>query len=252
VLAAFGLAMISTLWTYDGWYGLTFSAGEMKRPERSLPLGLIIGTGTVVVLYFAMNWVYLRALSLPEMAGSPRVGEDAAAAMFGAGAGRLFSLAIIVSTLGCLAATILYSSRIYQPMAADGVFFRSLARIDPRHHVPVRSLWLQSSWALILTLTGTYSQLYTYVVFASMLFMAATGTALMRLRRTRPDLPRPYRVWAYPLVPLLFVASSGMLMLSTLWQQPVQSLAGLGLVALGLPAYAWWRRGAAREAAQGG
>jgi len=148
-----------------------------------------------------------------------------------------------VSTLGCLAATILYSSRIYQPMAADGVFFRSLARIDPRHHVPVRSLWLQSAWALVLTLSGTYEQLYTCVVFASMLFMAATGLALFRLRKTRPDLPRPCRVWGYPVVPLLFVASSTVLMVSTLVEKPVQALAGLGLVSLGLPAYAWWRRG---------
>jgi basic amino acid/polyamine antiporter, APA family len=248
LLGAFALAMISTLWSFDGWYGLTFSAGEMKRPERSLPIGLIVGTATVATLYFLMNWVYLRALSLPDIASSEVVGQDAAAALFGTQVGNAFSLAIIVSSFGCLAATILYSSRIYQPMAADGVFFRSLARIDPKHHVPVRSLWMQSAWATVLTLSGRYDQLYTYVVFASMLFMAATGLALFRLRKTRPDHPRPYRVWGYPVVPLLFVVSATTIMVSTMIERPTEPLIGLGIVALGLPAYAWWRRDAARTA----
>jgi basic amino acid/polyamine antiporter, APA family len=188
--------------------------------------------------------LYLRALPLAEMAASPRAGEDAVRALLGDGAARLFSLAILASILGCLAATILYSSRIYQPMAADGVFFRALARISPEHHVPVRSLWLQSGWALLLTLTGSYAQLYTYVTFASVLALAATGAAVIVLRRTRPALERPYRTWGYPLVPLLFVLGAALLVASALWQSPRESLAGLALVALGLPAYAWWRRGA--------
>ncbi len=242
LLAGFGVAMIAALWTYDGWYGPTFSAGEMRQPARSLPLGLIAGTAAVMALYALLNLTYFRALPLAAMAATPRIGETAAVALFGAGGGRLVALAILVSTFGCLAATILYSPRIYLAMAADGLFFRALAAVHPRHRTPARSLWAQSLWAVLLTLSGTYDQLYTYVVFAAVLFHAATGGAVFVLRRRRPDLPRPYRVWGYPVVPVLFILASLLLLVNTLVERPVESLAGLGLLALGLPAYAGWRR----------
>jgi basic amino acid/polyamine antiporter, APA family len=241
-LTGFGIAMIAALWTYDGWYGLTFSAGEMKNPGRNLPLGLILGTAGVALLYLCVNLVYVRTLSVEEMASSPRIGEAVATALLGPMGGRLLSAVVVISTFGCLSATILYSSRIYQPMAADGVFFRSLAAIHPRYRTPVRSLWAQSTWAVILTTTGTYDQLYTYVVFAAVVFHAATGTAVFVLRRTRPDAPRPYRVWGYPVVPALFILSSILLVGNTLLERPRESLLGLGLVALGVPAYLYWRR----------
>jgi APA family basic amino acid/polyamine antiporter len=248
VLAAFGVGMIAALWTYDGWYGATFSAGEMRNPRRDLPLGLIAGTGIIMALYLGLNAVYLRALPLEAMAATPRIGETAAAALFGSGAARLVSAAVVVSTFGCLSATILYSPRIYLAMARDGLFFRSLATVHPRFRTPARSLWAQSAWAIVLTASGTYEQLYTYVVFAAVLFHVATGAAVFTLRRKRPDAPRPYRVWGYPWVPALFIAASLALVANTLWEKPVESLWGLGLVVLGLPAYAWWRRGGAGAA----
>ncbi|MFL6292178.1 MAG: APC family permease [Thermoanaerobaculia bacterium] len=242
LLTAFGVAMIAALWTYDGWYGLTCSAGELRDPGKSLPRGLILGTGIVIVLYMLLNLVYIRALTVPEMAGASRIGEAAAGVLFGPTGARLVSLAILVSTFGCLSATILYSSRIYLPMAEDGVFFHSLAEVHPRFRTPVRSLWAQTAWALLLTLSGTYEQLYTYVVFVSVVFHAATAAAVIVLRRTRPDHPRPYRTWGYPTVPALFILACVLLIGNTLLEKPVESLLGLGLLALGLPAYLWFRK----------
>ena len=242
LLAAFGVAMIAALWTYDGWYGLTCSAGEMRDPGRSLPRGLILGTTVVMLLYLLLNLVYTRALTVPDMVGTPRIAETAAAALFGPGAARLISAAVLISTFGCLSSTILYSSRIYLPMAEDGLFFPSLARIHPRYRTPVPSLWAQSAWSLVLTFSGTYSQLYTYAVFAGVVFHAMTAAAVFVFRARRPDHPRPYRTWGYPLVPALFILACLLLIGNTLKESPRESFFGLGLVALGLPAYALFRR----------
>jgi APA family basic amino acid/polyamine antiporter len=242
LLVAFGTAMIAALWTYDGWYGLTCSAGEVRDPARSLPRGLILGTAAVVGLYLLLNLAYLRALPIAELAATPRVGEAAAARLFGPGGARLVSLAVLVSAFGCLSATILYSSRIYLPMAADGLFFRSLAAVHPRFRTPVRCLWAQSGWAALLAFSGTYAQLYTYVVFSSVLFHVATAAAVFVFRRRLPDLPRPYRTWGYPVVPGLFIAACLLLLGNTLAVSPRESLLGLGLLALGLPAYFLFRR----------
>jgi APA family basic amino acid/polyamine antiporter len=241
-LTGFGVAMIAALWTYDGWYGLTFSAGEMKNPGRNLPIGIILGTASVAALYVLVNLVYVRTLSIEEMASHPRVAEAVAAALMGPMGARLLSAVVVISAFGCVSATILYSSRIYQPMAADGVFFRSLAVIHPRYRTPLRSLWAQSAWAMVLTVSGTYEQLFTYVVFAALLFHVATGAAVFVLRRTRPDAPRPYRVWGYPVIPVLFILSSLLLVQNTLFEKPRESFLGLILVALGVPAYLYWRR----------
>lgn len=242
LLAAFGVAMIAALWTYDGWYGPTFSAGEMRDPRRNLPRGLLWGTLAIVTLYLLINLVYLRALPVAAMTETSRIGETAAVALFGAGAGRLLSLAVVLSTFGCLAATILYSPRIYLAMARDGLFFRSMATVHPRHRTPGRSLWAQSGWAIVLTLSGTYEQLYTYVVFAGVLFHVGCGAALFVLRRQHPDVERPYRAWGYPWVPALFVLASILLLGNTLLEKPVESLMGLGLVALGVPAFLHWKK----------
>jgi APA family basic amino acid/polyamine antiporter len=241
-LTGFGVAMIAALWTYDGWYNLTFSAGEIRNPGRNLPIGLIAGTLVVAVVYTLVNLVYLRTLPIEAVEASPRIAEAVAAARFGPAGARLIAAAVVVSAFGCLSATILSCSRIYQPMAADGVFFRSLAVIHPRWRTPWRSLWAQSLWAMVLTLSGTYEQLYTYVVFAGVLFHTATGAAVFVLRRKRPAAPRPYRVWGYPVVPALFILSSLALVGNTVWARPRESVLGLILVALGVPAYLYWRR----------
>lgn len=240
--AAIGVALIGVFGSFDGWYQAAFSAGEMRRPERDLPRGMIVGTITMIVAYGLLNYVYLRALPVADMAQSPRVGEAAAIALFGGTGGRLLAAAVVVSVLGCLATCILTAARIYQPMAADGLFFRSLARIHPRYRTPSTSLVAQGIWGTALALTGTYEQLLGYVVFAVFVFHALTGAAVIVLRHTRPDLARPYRVWGYPWVPALFTMTSVAFVANTLVERPIESLFGLGLMALGLPAYAWWKR----------
>jgi APA family basic amino acid/polyamine antiporter len=247
LLAGVGIAMIAALWTYDGWYGPTFSAGEMRDPERTLPFGLVWGTVIVMALYGLINLVYFRALSLEEMASTRRIAETAANALFGAGGARMISFAVLVSTFGCLSATILYSSRIYLPMARDGVFFSGLAKVHPRFHTPGRSLWAQSLWGVVLALSGTYEQIYTYVIFAMLLFHTATAGAVIVLRRKRPDAERPYRVFGYPVVPVLFILASVLLLGNTLMEKPVESVIGLVFLAAGIPAYIWWRRHPAHD-----
>jgi APA family basic amino acid/polyamine antiporter len=243
-LAAFGVAMIAVLWSYDGWYAVTNLAGEMRRPGRDLPIGLIAGTAAVTLLYTLMNLVYMRALPIGVMAESPRIGEATAVVLFGPWGGRLITAAVLVSTFGCISSTILFAARIYLPMAEDGVFFPVLARIHPRHRTPSASILAQGLWSVLLTFSGTYEQLYTYVVFAAVLFHALTGAAVLVLRRTRPDAPRPYRTWGYPFVPVVFVLASLAMAANTLLEKPKESLFGLAIFALGLPAYAWWRRSA--------
>jgi len=237
--------MIAVLWSFDGWYGATTLAGEMRDPERDLPRGLLYGTLVITLLYLLVNLAYLRALPISEMAASSRIGEDAAGALFGPAGARVVAAAVLLSILGCLAATVLYPPRIYLAMAQDGVFFRSLARIHPSHHTPGACIAAQGLWSVLLTFSGSFEQLYTYVVFAMFCFHAATGTAVFVLRRTRPEQARPYRVWGYPWVPILFIATALAFVLNTLVERPVESGLGLGLVALGLPAYWWWRRAGA-------
>ncbi len=241
-LAVFGVAMIAVLWSYDGWYAPTNLAGEMRRPERDLPIGLITGTLAVTLLYVLMNLVYVRALTVEQMGASPRIGEASAALLFGPAGARIITGAVLVSTFGCISSTILYAARIYLPMAEDGVFFPALARVHPRYRTPSASILAQGLWASLLTFSGTYEQLYTYVTFVIVLFHATTGAAVFVLRRTRPDAPRSYRAWGYPLVPAVFILSSLALVVNTLAERPRETLFGVGILALGLPAYAWWRR----------
>jgi APA family basic amino acid/polyamine antiporter len=242
IVVAFGVGMIAVLWSYDGWYAVTNMAGEMRKPERDLPIGLIAGTAAVTLLYVLMNLVYVRALPVESMGGMPRIGESAAQVLFGPLGGKLISAAVLVSTFGCISSTILYAARIYLPMAQDGVFFPALARIHPRYQTPTACILAQGLWSILLTFSGSYEQLYTYVVFAVVLFHAATGAAVLVLRRTRPDAPRPYRTWGYPVVPIVFVLASLALVGNTLVEKPKESLIGLFLVALGLPAYRYWSR----------
>ncbi len=240
--AGLALGMVAVLWTYDGWYVLTFSAGEIREPGRNLPRGLLVGSLVVTGLYLAINLVYLRALPVSSIGQSTRIAETAASALFGVNGARAISLCVLLATFGCLASNVLCCSRIYLPMAQDGLFFRSLARVNPKTRTPSTSLLAQGAWATVLALSGSYEQLYTCVVFAGVLFHAASGLAVFVLRRTRPDAPRPYRVWGYPWVPALFVVACIALVWSTLVQSPRESLVGLVLVASGLPVYAWWTR----------
>ena len=167
--------------------------------------------------------------------------EAATRALFGPLGARLLTAAVLVSAFGCVSATILYAARIYLPMAQDGVFFPAMARIHPRYRTPSVCIVAQGAWAILLTFSGRYDQLYTFVVFAVLLFHAATGMAVFVLRRRRPDAPRPYRVWGYPIVPGIFALTCLALLVNTLFERPVESLLGIGILALGIPAYLWWR-----------
>jgi basic amino acid/polyamine antiporter, APA family len=242
IVAALGLGLVAVLWTYDGWYVLTFSAGEMRRPERTLPRGLLLGVAAVTLLYLVINWVYLRTLDVRTLAGTSRVGEAAATVLLGPGAARAVTLVILLSMFGCLAANILCCARIYLPMAEDGLFFRALARIHPRHHTPSASLLAQGALAAVIALSGTFSDLYTTVVFAGVLFHAGTAAAVFVLRRTRPDAERPFRAWGHPWTTGAFVVACLVVASVTLIQAPVRSVLGLLLIAAGLPAYAFWSR----------
>ena len=247
VTVSLGVAMIGVLWCFDGWYQAAFCAGEIRDPARSLPRGMILGTLTTAILFVLINVVYLRALPPHDLGEASRIGEAAALSLFGAGPARLMSLAVLISIVGCLATCILTAARIYLPMAQDGLFFHALGKIHPVHLTPGACLIAQAVWSILLTFTGSYEQLGTYVIFAVFVFHAATGAAIFVLRRTRPDWPRPYRAWGYPWTPAIFILTSLAFVLTTLWERPLESLWGLGVVVLGVPAYAWWRRSGVRQ-----
>jgi APA family basic amino acid/polyamine antiporter len=238
----FGLALIAALWTYDGWYAINCTAEEIKRPERNLPLGLLLGTLSITLIYFMVNVVYILALPVEKMRGVARVGELASSQLFGPTATSFFAAAITISIFGCLSANILFGPRVYLAMAEDKLFFRSMSTIHPRYHVPSKALIGQAIWSCLLCLSGTYRDLYEFVVFALVIFFGATGLAVIVLRRKRPHLGRPYKTWGYPVVPVLFALVNLLIFINTVVSQPRKSLLGLFMLALGIPAYFYWRR----------
>jgi APA family basic amino acid/polyamine antiporter len=239
---SFGLALLAVLWTYDGWYSINCTAGEVKKPEKTIPLSLLLGTAGVVVVYLLMNSVYLAALPLEKMSGEPRIGELAATSLFGPRAAGFVAAAITISAFGCLAATILYGPRVLYAMAESGLFFRGMSRIHPRFHVPGRAVIWQGIWSALLCLSGTYQTLYEYVVFALVLFFAATGAAVLVLRRTKPQVPRPYQAWGYPVVPLVFILINLAVFGNSIYSQPRESLLGLLIILAGVPAFLYWKK----------
>jgi APA family basic amino acid/polyamine antiporter len=241
-LTAFGVAMIAVMWAYEGWSYLAFSAGEVRDARRVVPRALILGTCSLMAIYVAVNVGYVFALSLPAMSGETRVAEKAMTALVGPAGATFIALVVCISTLGCNVAGTLAMSRSCFAMARDGLFFRAVAAVHPVHRTPHVAILVTCVWAALLALSGTYDQIFTYVTFASVLFSTLGGVAIFVLRRTQAHVERPYRAWGYPVVPGLFVAGSGLLVANTLAERPVESLLGLGLVALGLPAYWYWNR----------
>jgi basic amino acid/polyamine antiporter, APA family len=239
--ASFGIAMIAVLWTYESWYFVTYAAGEIKDPQRNVPRALVLGLLALTSIYLIVNVSYFFALSVDEMRGVERVAERAASALVGTPGATFIASLVVVSTFGCNAAAILAGSRLLFAMAADGVFLPVASRIHPRYRTPHIAIIGLTLWSAVLALSGTYEQLFTYVMFASILFSIATGAALFRLRVTRPDHPRPYRTWGYPVVPLIFIIGSVAFVANTLLERPMESLTGLGLLVLGLPVYWYWR-----------
>jgi APA family basic amino acid/polyamine antiporter len=241
-LMAFGVAMIAVLWANDGFYFLTYAAGELRDPARTLPRALTFGLLSVLAIYLIVNLTYVFALPMDQLAGATRVAEAAATALVGSHGATMVAITVVVSTFGCNAAAILAGSRLLFAMASDGLFFPAAAKVHPQYRTPHIAVAGITIWSSLLALSGSYEQLFTYVVFTSVLFSLFGGLALFRLRATRADAPRPYRTWGYPIVPALFVIGSLVVVANTLTEKPVESIAGLGLLALGLPAYWYWRK----------
>ncbi len=242
LLRPLGLALVAVFWTYDGWYSVNCTAEEIRDPERNIPRGLAIGVAGVTVLYVLVNVVYLTALPYASIKGTLHVGEMAASVLFGPGVTAVIAALIMVSVFGCLNANILFGPRVFYAMARDGSFFKSMARLDPRFRVPARALWGQAAWSAVLCLSGTYEALYNYMVFAVLVFFAATGLAVVVLRRRAPLAVRPYRTWGYPVVPLVFVAATLAIFANIILTQPLKACIGLALLGAGLPAYLIWRK----------
>jgi APA family basic amino acid/polyamine antiporter len=234
--------MVAMLWAYEGWNNITFTAGEIRDPQRNLPLSLVLGMSAVTLVYVAMNVVYLYAMPVADMFATPRIGEAAAGRLFGDWGARAMSLAVLVSVFGCISATVISGPRVFYAMARDGLFFRRLAEIHPRFRTPGPAIVLQGIWSAALCLSGTYTRLYTFVVFAAVLFYALAGASVIVLRIRHPEWPRPYRTWGYPWTPLLYVGVCVVVLVSTLVSQPKESGIGLAILGLGLPAYLFWRR----------
>ncbi len=242
LIVGFGVALVAVSWAFDGWNNVNFVAGEIKNPHRNLPLALIIGTLGITLLYVLTNYIYLFALPIGEMRGVVRIAEKATTALFGGKTASLISAAVIVSTFGSLNGSILAGPRVYYAMAKDKLFFGRVARVHPRFHTPGFAIFIQAVWASLLTISGSFEQVFTFVMFVAIIFWVAAAASVFTLRRKRPHLPRPYKTWGYPIVPIVFITASSGILINTLMEKPVQSLAGLGFTALGIPAYYYWRR----------
>ena len=239
-----GVAMVGALFSSDAWHNVTFTGEEVRNPKRNLPLAMGVGVGVVSLLYLASNLAYLNLLPLEaiQTAQEDRVGTAAVAVVLGPAAVQIMAIAIMVSTFGCMNGMILAGARVYYAMARDGLFFRQVARVDPKRHTPRVSLVVQCVWACLLTLSGTYSDLLDYVIFAVLLFYTLTIAGVFVLRRRRPEMARPYRVIGYPVVPAAYVAAAGFIEILLLLYKPNYTWPGLIIVLLGIPVYYLWRK----------
>lgn len=243
-LGAIAGSMVGSLFSSDSWNNVTFIAGEIKNPERNIGRSLFLGTLIVTVIYVATNLVYLGVLPLKEIAfaENERVGVAAAVKIFGTRGTYIIAGLLMISTFGCNNGLILSGARVCYTMAKDGVFFKQLATLN-RNAVPGKALWIQCIWASVLCLSGKYGQLLDYVIFVVLIFYILTIIGIFRLRRTRPELPRPYKAFGYPVLPLLYVVSAAIICLALLVYKPMYTWPGLGIVLLGIPVYYFvWRK----------
>lgn len=241
---AVGVAMVGSLFSSDAWNNVTFTGEEVRNPRRNLPLALGLGVSAVSILYLLSNYAYLNLLPLEgiQTASEDRVGTAAVATVMGPSAVQVMAVAIMVSTFGCMNGMILAGARVYYAMARDGLFFRQAAKVDPRRHTPKVSLVVQCFWACLLTLTGTYSDLLDYVIFAVLLFYILTISGVFVLRVRRPDVERPYRAIGYPVVPAIYIGAAALIEFVLLLYKPDYTWPGLFIVLLGIPVYYFWRR----------
>lgn len=237
--AGIAAALIAGLFAYGGWHMVSYTAEETIDPTRTIPRALLIGTLTVTVLYALVNAAYLRVLPVARVADSTRVAAEMADAIFGPTGGRVVSAIVMISALGAMNGVILAGPRVYQAMAKDGLLFRWVAELHPRHATPHRAIALQAAWAIVLIATGSYRALFTRVVYTEWIFFALLAVALFTLRR-RADYAPAYRAWGYPILPALFIVSSLAIVLNQMVREPTAALGGLAIVLAGLPVNYWW------------
>jgi len=247
-LGAFGAAMIAALWAYQGWSNVPMVAGEIEKPERNIPRALIYGMLIVILVYLITNLAYFYALPFSEiMTSNSTAYRDAlpvaakAAQAFSSHGAQIVSIAFIISAIGALNGITMMNARVPYAMARDGLFFRLLGNLSPTSRVPVNAIWFQGIWACVLALSGTFDQITTAAIFGVWVFTALVGSSLFILRNKLPVAPRRYRTPGYPVVPALFVLVALWLVVNTITAYPVESVAGLALIALGLPFYFYFR-----------
>jgi len=244
---AFLTALVPVMAAYNGFQNLGSVGGEVLNPRKNLPRAAILGTSLVILLYVLINWVYFHLLSFSQVAQSQHVASDAVARLVGNVGAQWFTVAMMVSAFGSLHAGFLTGPRIPYAMARDGNFFSFAKRIQPTFHTPSGAVVFQGCVAILLVLTGTHQELYSYTMFATWAFLALTAVALIRLRTTNPDLPRPYRVWGYPWTPLIFGAAAFAISVNLWLIRPVRSSIGLAIILIGVPFFHDWRKQARRS-----
>jgi APA family basic amino acid/polyamine antiporter len=241
-VAGFFAAMVSALWAYDGWNNVSMVSSEIRHPQRNLPRALIFGTIAVILTYVTINVAYFYVLHASEVAASNRVAADMMIHAGGRIAEAGVTVAVLISIFAALNGSILSGSRVPYAMARDGLFFRTAAVVHPRFRSPGHAMVLLSLWSCIVVLSGWFDDLYNFVIFGSWILYLMTALSVIVLRHKKPNLDRPYRVIGYPVVPVLFVIVALLLLVSTLQTRPRESLMGLGMMAIGIPFYFFWKR----------
>lgn len=238
----FGLAMISALWAYDGWIDVTLTAGEFKNPQKNVPRSLLIGTFAVIALYISANLAYAYIIPLSAMPGSPRIAADVAQAVLGPLGASLLVLGILCSTFGTTNGMLLAGPRSLYAAGADGAMARRFGDVHPRFRTPYIAILVLGAWSMLLTMSGTYDQITSYVVFGSWFFYALTAVSVIILRRRMPDAERPYKAWGYPYATLVFVLIATWFLYNTLVEDTRNAAIGIFLLVVSLPFYYLWTR----------
>jgi basic amino acid/polyamine antiporter, APA family len=238
------LALVPVMFSYSGWNAAVYVAEEVRDPSRNVPLALGLGTVTVVIIYVALNALYVFALPLDQLAALPpgRLMDTVAEHLFGFAAGNVIALFTIVSIAASISAMVLAGPRVYFAMARDGMFVRAAGRVHPRFHTPAAAILAQGVWSCVLVLSGTLAQLVTYTGFAVVLFAGVAVSALFVLRRRDSASPRPFSALGYPWAPAIFVVASAAMVANSFWRDPASSLAGAALIGAGVPVYYAIRR----------
>jgi APA family basic amino acid/polyamine antiporter len=242
LMSAMGVAFISVFWAYEGWIYVAWMAGEIRRPERTIPRSLVLGVLAVMLLYGAVSAAYLYAMPTADIARQDAVGQAAAQLLFSPAAAFWLSAVIAISCLGATSSNIMGGARVVYAMAHDGLFFRRMGRVHARYRTPDFALIAQGVLSCAIALTGTYDELFTFTVFGMVLSYLATILGLFILRRTRPGLPRPYRCWGYPWMPALYLVLVAGWLANTTFERPREAWSCLILLAIGLPGYSYWRK----------